>query len=193
MPCDQNGNFLPAYSPPSTSPLRANASWEPFPDRVAFDFAYFHFVKQQTSESGINKALDLWAASVLEFGGDIPWSNAQELYATIDSIQHGEAPWRTFKLHYNGPLPEGTPPRWMTDSFKLCTRDSRILLQQQLETTEFKDKIHYVPYQQFRGDGSRVWSNLMSGDWAAKQAVSTNTSHSRIHSSEHTISGSYIY
>ena len=29
-----------------------------------------------------------------------------------------------------------------------------------------------MPYQQFRGDGSRVWSNLMSADWAAKQAVS---------------------
>ncbi|KAH8994183.1 hypothetical protein EDB86DRAFT_3064749 [Lactarius hatsudake] len=29
---------------------------------------------------------------------------------------------------------------------------------------------HYVPYMQFKGDGSRVWSNLMSADWATKQA-----------------------
>ena len=70
----------------------------------------FHFVEQQTSESSINTALGLWAASVLELGGDIPWSNTQELYATIDSIQHGEAPWRTYKPSYNGPLPQGTPP-----------------------------------------------------------------------------------
>ena len=152
--------------------LNDNESWNPFPSRIAFDFSYFHFVEQQTSEAGIVKALDLWAASILEYGGDTPWSNAQELYATIDTIQHGEAPWRTFKLCYNGPLPEGTPPRWMMDTFELCTRDARTLLHQQLGTNEFKDKIHYVPYQQFRGDGSCVWSNLMSADWAAQQVVS---------------------
>jgi len=153
-------------------PLNDVESWNPFPNRIAFDFSYFHFVEKQTSEAGINKALDLWAASVLEHGGEIPWSNAKELYATIDTIQHGEAPWRTFELRYNGPLPEGTPPRWMSETFELCTRDSRTLLHQQLGMNEFKDEIHYVPYQQFRGDGSRVWSNLMSADWAAKQAVS---------------------
>jgi hypothetical protein len=147
-------------------------SWDPFPNRVAFDFSYFHFVEQQTSESGINKALDLWAASTLQYGGNIPWSNALELYATIDAIQHGEAPWRTFEIRYDGPLPEGTPPRWMLETFELCTRDARTLLHQQLGTNEFKEMIHYAPYQQFRGDGSRVWSNLMSADWAAKQAVS---------------------
>jgi len=75
-------------------------------------------------------------ASFLKCGGDAPWSNAQKLYTTIDSIQHGT------------------------------------LLHQQLETIDFKDKIHYMPYQQFRSDGSRVWSNLMSADWAAKQVVS---------------------
>ncbi|KAH8979145.1 hypothetical protein EDB86DRAFT_2814988 [Lactarius hatsudake] len=171
-PCDENGNFLPAHTPPppSSLPPQANTSWDPFPSRVAFDFTYFHFVEQQTSESGINKALDLWLASVLGYGENIPWANAQDLYATIDSIQHGHAPWKTFKVSYSGPLPEGTPPRWMTDTFELCTRDSRTLLHQQLETVGFKDKIHYAPYMQFKGDGSRVWSNLMSADWATKQA-----------------------
>jgi hypothetical protein len=77
----------------------------------------------------------------------------------------------SLKLSYSGPLPEGTPPRWMVDTFELCTRDSWTLLHQQLGTTDFKDNIHYVPYKQFKGDGSRVWSNLMSADWVAKQAV----------------------
>ena len=146
----KNGNFLPAYSPPPSSspPPDDNKTWDPFPSRIAFDFSYFHFVEQQTSKAGINKALDLWAASILEYGVDTPWSNTQELYATIDTIQHGEAPWKTFKLYYNGPLPEGIPPHWMMDTFELCTHDSRTLLHQQLGTNEFKDKIHYVPYQQ---------------------------------------------
>lgn len=125
MPCDENGNFLPPYSPPPPPmpPPVDNAAWAPFPGWIAFDFAHFHFIEQQTSEAGINKALDLWAASVLKYSGDTPWSNAQELYASIDGIQLGKAPWRTFKISYSGPLPEGTPPRWMTDTFKLCTQD----------------------------------------------------------------------
>ncbi|KAH9170341.1 hypothetical protein EDB89DRAFT_2220723 [Lactarius sanguifluus] len=97
--------------------------------------------------------------------------DARDLYASIDSIQHGHAPWKTFELSYSGPFPEGiVPPRWMTDTFELNTRNSRTLLHQQLETTGFKDEVHYVPYKQFRGDGSRVWSNLMSADWAEHQA-----------------------
>lgn len=155
----------------SSPPPPDDSSWSPFSSRVAFDFAYFHFVEQQTSEAGINKALDLWAASVLKSDGYTPWTNTRELYATIDSIQCGEAPWKTFKLFYEGPLPEGTPPRWMTEGFDLCMHDSRTLLHQQLGTTEFKDKINYVPYKQFRGDGSCVRSNLMLADWAENQAV----------------------
>ena len=92
-------------------------SWDPFPDHIAFDFSYFHCIEQQTSETGINKALDLWAAFVLEYCGDTPWSNAQEPYKMIDTIQHSEAPWKTFKLRYQGLLPEGTPPRWMSAVF----------------------------------------------------------------------------
>lgn len=111
---------------------------------------------------------------VLEYGGRAPWKNASELYTTIDSIQHGDAPWRVYKLRYRGPLPNGTPPKWMTETYELCTRDSRLVLHNQLSTTEFKGKFNYIPYQQFDGQGKRIWSNLMSADWAWNQSVSYN-------------------
>jgi hypothetical protein len=60
----------------------------------------------------------------------------------------------------------------MTQEYELCTRDVRQVLHQQLATSAFKDQVDLVPYRQFNHSGSRVWSNLMSGDWAWKQAVS---------------------
>jgi hypothetical protein len=128
----------------------------------------------QSSAGLIDKALDLWAATVLEFGGDSPWVNSDDLYATIDAIQRGDAPWKVYKVRYQGPLPPCTPPKWMTETYELCTRDSRLLLHQQLETTHFKDQINLSPYRQFDAHQQRTWSNLMSADWAWKQVVRPN-------------------
>lgn len=173
LPCDRNGNYLPPHTPPP--PLsRLNeqppGSWAPFESRTEFDFAHYHFVELQSSASEINKALDLWAAQVLQYGADSPWHNAKDLYDTIDAIQHGDTPWKVYKIRYTGPRPP-LPPKWMSETYELCTRDSRKILQQQLANPDFKDQINYSPYRQFDAQGKRVWSNLMSGDWAWKQAV----------------------
>ena len=147
--------------------------WHPFQDRLAFDWAHYHFIELQSSESKINRGLDLCMAATLKCGGGSspPWPSAQEMYSTINAIQEGNAPWKTIKFKYNGPCPP-TPPKWMLETYELCTWDLRILLHQQLVTTNFSDKIDYVPYRQFNAKGDRTWSNLMSADWAWKQAVS---------------------
>jgi hypothetical protein len=173
LPCNRNGVTLPAGSPPDLNSQldgQAPGSWEPFESRTEFDFAHYHFVELQSSAAQIDKALDLWTASVLQYGDHAPWRNAKDLYDTIDAIQHGDMPWKVYQITYTGPRPP-VAPKWMTETYELCTRDSRLVLQQQLATPEFKDKIDYSPYRQFAGNGQRVWSNLMSGDWAWKQAV----------------------
>ncbi|KIM80298.1 hypothetical protein PILCRDRAFT_9821 [Piloderma croceum F 1598] len=106
----------------------------------------------------------------MEYGGDAPWKNAAELYATIDAIQHGDSPWKVYEIRYRGPLPPGTPLKWMTETYQLCTRNSRQVLHHQLATSQFKDTINLSPYCQFDSTGKRVWSNLMSVDWAWIQA-----------------------
>ncbi|KAJ7163934.1 hypothetical protein C8R43DRAFT_1168740 [Mycena crocata] len=172
-PCDAQGNYLPAYSPaPPLASLdgQVPGSWAPFESRTEYDFAHFHFVEVQSSAGAINTALDLWAAQVLKYGEDIPWKSAEHLYSTIDSIQHGDAPWKVHKIRYQGPLPAGIPPKWMTETYELCTRNIRTVLHHQLATTDFKDQFNYTPYRQFNAGGKRVWSNLMSADWAWKQA-----------------------
>ncbi|KAJ7098991.1 hypothetical protein C8R44DRAFT_888825 [Mycena epipterygia] len=110
LPCDANGQYLPPHSgppPPPAPPLNGldPAAWSPFSSRAEFDFAHYHFVELQTSERNINTALDLWAASVMPYGGTAPWKNAAELYAVIDDIQNGSMPWKTYQMRYTGPLP----------------------------------------------------------------------------------------
>ncbi|KAF8210576.1 hypothetical protein K438DRAFT_2011932 [Mycena galopus ATCC 62051] len=172
-PCNHRGQYLPPFTPPPPSAhldAQPPGSWHPFHDRTEFDFAHFHFVEVQSSAAQINTALDQWTAQVLQFGHTAPWSSAEDLYKTIDDIQHGDTPWKVYKLRYTGPRPNGLPPKWMTEEYELCARDCRTLLHHQLATPEFRDKIEYSPYRQFDSRGRRVWSNLMSGDWAWKQA-----------------------
>ena len=146
--------------------------WHPFDDRLAFDFANFQFAKLQASESKINRAIDLWMAASLKAGGngDLPWSSAEKMYATIDAIQEGDTLWKTITFRYNGPHP-ANPPKRMLETYELCTQDSCCLLHLQLLSTAFKDHINYVPYRQFNTSGDRIWSNLMFADWAWAQTV----------------------
>ncbi|KAJ6507508.1 hypothetical protein DFH09DRAFT_1101317 [Mycena vulgaris] len=55
-----------------------------------------------TVQDLVNTALDLWSAQVLKHGEEAPWKNAEQLYSTIDSIQHGDAPWKVYKIRYQG-------------------------------------------------------------------------------------------
>jgi hypothetical protein len=147
------------------------SSWEPFESRIEFDFVHYHFAEVQNSATKIDQALDMWAATVLEFGGDSPWKTSAELHVGIDTIKHGDSLWKVYHIHYQGPIPAGTPPKWMTKNYELYTRDSHQVLLHQIASSHFKDSINLTPYHQFDGDGQHSWSNLMSADWSWKQAV----------------------
>ena len=123
-PCDKNGEYLLPHSHPQLPPNPAVATrnpWNPFGSRVESDFAYYHFIEVQNSAPLIDKALDLWVATIAEYGKDTLWANAKELHATIASIQQGDSLWKVYKIQYQGPLPQGTPPKWMTQTYELCT------------------------------------------------------------------------
>ncbi len=100
----------------------------------------------------------------------LPWLSADDMYETIDSIQEGSAPFTTIEFKYMGPVDDNSP-KWMTQTYELCTRDSRELLRNQLATTDFASQFNHKPYRQFDHQGDRVWPNPMSGDWAWKEAV----------------------
>ncbi|KAF7762482.1 hypothetical protein Agabi119p4_9075 [Agaricus bisporus var. burnettii] len=175
LPCDQEGIFLPPNTLPAVlcaSDATLSNPWYPFEDRLAFDWARYHFVELQSSERHINKALDLWLAAKVKAGDDTPleWSSAEDIYDTIDSIQEGDAPFITIGFKYSGPIPPNSPC-WMTQTFELCTRDARRLLHNQLSISGLPPgAFNERPYRQFDHTGARIWSNLMSGEWAYNEA-----------------------
>lgn len=59
----------------------------------------------------------------------------------------------------------------MEETYELNVCNILVVLEQQLATSEFDGKFDYIPYQEFDPQGDRVWSNLMSGQWAYQQAV----------------------
>ena len=75
------------------------------------------------------------------------------------------------QIQYTKPLPLGTPPKWMLQTYELCFRDPRIVLLNQIALPDLQDHFNYVPYMQFNKKKDCVWSNLMSGSWAWEKAV----------------------
>jgi hypothetical protein len=102
--CDQNGGNLPypLPAPPAVLPSDGQdpKSWNPFRSQLDFDFTSYYFVEEQSSARAIDKVLDMWQAAILKHGENVPWTNAQDLYDTIDLIQHRHAPWKAYTIHY---------------------------------------------------------------------------------------------
>ncbi|KAM6491514.1 hypothetical protein JOM56_013083 [Amanita muscaria] len=176
IPTDRLGTSLPPNaSPPPVFAKDATPEnpWHPFPNRVLWAFAWREFMEVQASEAQITQGLDiLEAMSLLSSGGNtnnVPWRNVQDMYSTIDKIREGHVPWKRTYFQYTGALPPD-PPRWMQEKYELCYRDLRLLLHKQLSSPDFRDLFDYVPYHLFSDAGDRYWSNLMSAEWAWKQA-----------------------
>ena len=185
--CNKDGHhILPMMPPPAREPLDATEEnpFHPFEDRLAFEFADYHFSQQQTSGPVIDEALQLWAAQSAKNGyNDVPWRSSGDMYKTIDQIQQGANPWKRIPFRYQGPVTEDSP-KWMTQDFVLVTCDIRHLLHKQIACPDFHGHWDYIPFIEFKDNGDRVWTTLMSGDWAAKEAMrnlyTTPTTHSLV-------------
>jgi len=158
--------------PPARQPLDATPKnpFHLFQDRLAFEFADYHFSQQQSSAASIDKALQLWAAQSAKNGyDDVPWRSAKDMYRTIDQIRQGDNPWVSVRFHYQG-TSENTP-NWLTRDFVLVTCDIRRLLHEQIACADFDGHWDYVPFMEFNHAGDRVWMSIMSGEQAMKEAV----------------------
>jgi hypothetical protein len=69
----------------------------------------------QSSEGEIAEGLELWCATVTKHAsehctdGHVPWSDVQDLYKMLNSIQASTVGWQTYKFHYTGPRPQTLP------------------------------------------------------------------------------------
>ncbi|KAK7685478.1 hypothetical protein QCA50_011342 [Cerrena zonata] len=124
------------------------------------------------STANINELLTIWAAKNITEGFEANASifeNANEMLATIDAIEDGDAPWESFTLRYTGPV-DDTTPAWKRTDYTVYTRNSLTVMQNMLASEDFVNSFDYAPYEEYTAKNKRTWSNLMSGDWAWKQA-----------------------
>ncbi|KAH9906112.1 uncharacterized protein B0H18DRAFT_898855 [Fomitopsis serialis] len=168
-PCDEDGNFLPRDAPPpAREPVE---SYAPFENRAAFQFAELIFKKMQVSQGNINDLMRTLAAyNVSQGGGDPPFENAEQLYETIDAIQYGDAPWESFSVRYTGPIDEDSPS-WKQADYTIHCRNARQVTHNMIGNEEYDSKFDTTPYQEYPVPGVTRFSNVMSGQYAYKQAT----------------------
>ena len=77
----------------------------------------------------------------------------------------------TYTFGYSGEKPPN-PPQWMEETYELSVQDVLLVAEQQLACTEFDVSFETAPYQAYGPDSERVWSNLISGQWASDEVVS---------------------
>lgn len=127
-------------------------------------------MKTKMSGANINKL-----AEILEllYKGPPPFIDHDDLYSTIDSIPEGDLPWFSFAVRWDGKRREDNA-EWKSKTYEVWCRNILDVMEAQLLNPDFKDEIDWAPKRVFhKRTGKRVWSNLMSGNWAWKQAVGT--------------------
>lgn len=170
--CDAQGHTVPPGTPPPPRPNDEN-SFFPFESRVQFELGEWLFKKDETSSRNVKELLDLWAADVFRHNDTPPFANVKELHELLDAIPQGDAPWESFKMTYNGPLPASSAdtPVWMLRSYTVWFRNPKTVLSNQLGNPDFNDEFDSAPHQDFTTNGKRKFQNLMSANWSWKEAV----------------------
>lgn len=169
-PCDADGRDLAdGTSPPLRQP-QSNDDWGCFESRVRFELAEHFYVHDEASATSIDRILDIWSADKLADSSAAPFDDHRDLYAAIDASEHGDVPWESFNVSYNGPSQSRDVPKWMTTKHEIWYRDPHEVAQQMIANPKFKGRFDYTPYREFRS-GKRRWADFMSGNWAWKQAV----------------------
>ncbi|KAG2036149.1 hypothetical protein BDR03DRAFT_983111 [Suillus americanus] len=169
--CDEHGQFIHPDAPPPPFTSRECGDWTPFRDCTEFETA-----------DDIDKLMYLWGQTLVHHRDTPPFSDHKDLYSTIDAIPLGEVPWESFTMKFNG---EGSVPSdsdleacplWMDTPYTAWFQDPHAMICNMLANPDFKDEMEYVPYCEWKGeegDTKQQWHNVMSGDWAWNQAVSS--------------------
>ncbi|KAI9060958.1 hypothetical protein FKP32DRAFT_1613349 [Trametes sanguinea] len=169
-PCDANGQFL--EDPDAPPPDRDNLNtFFPFKDRAAFEQAEILYEKMAASEGDIEQLLRVMHARRILDGHDPDpvFESHHHLLRAIDAIHYGDLQWDAYSLRYAGPI---TPdaPQWKRQEYFLYSRDSKEAIVNMAASADFQGSWHVRPYRQYDANGTRTYSDLLSGHWAWKQA-----------------------
>lgn len=123
------------------------------------------------SAGDIDFILNLWAASLAQYGDIPPFSSHGNMYDDIDSTPLGDLPWESFSLQYNGTVPDDNTPSWMNAEYDVWFWNPQLLVHHILSNPDFDGEIDYAPLQEYSAAGTHRFQNFMSGNWCWEQAV----------------------
>ena len=168
-PCDHAGHYLPLNSPPPLNPSPLPGDYGPYESRAAFELAEFLYSCEQMPAAKIDELLAIMASM---YNNDPPFRSHKDMYNTIDATRHGDSPWQSFSVTYSGTMPDD-PPSWMTAKYDVWFHDPKVVLEHQLANPDFKGEIDYAAKVVVDEDGHHEVCDLMSGQWAFEQSVSS--------------------
>ncbi|KAF8811058.1 hypothetical protein BYT27DRAFT_7278824 [Phlegmacium glaucopus] len=171
LPCDAMGNFLDPGTPPMPRDDPTPDDWTPFDDESQFCVADFLFRKEEMSAGNIDILMDIWALSMAKHDDLGPFSSYQHMYSTIDSINDGNAPWKSFMVSYGGELNENSPS-WMLDEYEVWYRDPLVVIGNMLDNSDFNGHYSYAPFIEVDSEtGERRWNEFMSANYSWRKAT----------------------
>ena len=100
-----------------------------------------------------------------------PFSSYEHMYATINSIKLGDAPWKSFTTSYAGELGPDVPS-WQLEEYKVWFWDPNVVMWNMLNNPDFDGQVDYAPYVDLDKTGQRKFNKFMSGNFAWRHAVS---------------------
>ncbi|KAJ7745639.1 hypothetical protein B0H16DRAFT_1557678 [Mycena metata] len=155
VPCDRTGAPYPRRAPPLDPPLPWTTG---VPSRTRCNS------KRQIFCFSVSRSM---GAITHETRGDLgPYDNYQQLYAAIDSIGVGDAPWKCFKTTAIDPRPDA--PDWARQEYEIWYRDPDTVIRNMLDNPDFAGEFDTTPYIELDATGQRRWSDFMSGNFAWK-------------------------
>lgn len=155
---------------PSPRLADAPTSWDPFDDELQFRLGDFLYRKVEMSGGNIDELMDIWASTKMEIEDFSPFDSHEHMYATIDAITHGDAPWKTFTTSYAGEIGPN-PPSWQLHEYQVWYRDPSVVAKNMLDNPDFDQQMDYAPYVELDASGQRCWSEFMSGNYSWRHSV----------------------
>ena len=117
-------------------------------------------------QNNVDTLMRLWTTS----NGHAPFLNHYNMLSTIDAINFQDVQWQSFSTKYSGDVPPVNPPDWMLKEYTVHFRDPLSVVRNMIFNPDFKGQFDYAPYREFE-DGTRRWTDVMSGNLVWKQVV----------------------
>jgi len=172
-PCDSAGHPIEKGTAPEPRSDKAPDDWSPFDSQGHFRLGTWLYHKTEVSAGDIDELMDIWGSgfSLDQDKSLPPFDSHNHLYETIDSIDHGNAPWHSFTTSYAGEIGPNAPS-WQTKEYTVCYRDPRVVIANLFDNPDFNGQFEYAPYVEINQSGERCWNEFMSGNLSWRHAVS---------------------